>query len=384
MMPLSCREIGVARLVLTGALSLACGTLVLAQKAPASKADQKPDQKPDPAVAAQQQAQNQAQNQEIEAVYRAADAAMSSGQASGEIPISVQPDFLKAQAGRVWVPLTLTFDSTKTAGGPVTLYFRVTPRGMTAPAPAPAAEPAAGAKDKKKTDKGKDAKSAPPPPAGPSYPYEDVTFTDLRAGPGEPLRIQRGIGVPPGSYDLYVVLHERAPGGKLGVVKQAIDVPNYATGELMTSSIILAQHVNQLTAPVPPDQQSEHPYAFGQTEIAVTPERRFKKSDELIVLFQIYNANISPEKKFSLEATYTFYHQEAGAEKRFNSTEPQPLNNDTMPAGFDPTSANSSIQAGQGIPLQSFPEGAYRLEIKVTDKQNSKVLTQSTTFTVTP
>jgi hypothetical protein len=374
MMPLSSRGFGFARLVAAGALSVACGTLVLAQKAPAKGA-----QKADPAAAAQQQ--------EIEAVYHAADAAMASGQpASGDIPITVHTDFLKAQAGRVWVPLTLTFDSTKTAGGPVTLYLRVTPRGMTAP-PAPAAEPAAaaGAKDpKKKNDKSKDPKAAAPPPSGPTYPYEDVALTELKPVPGQPLRIQRGIGVPAGSYDLYVVLHERAPGGKIGLVKQPLDVPNYATGELATSSIILAQHVNQLTAPIPADQQSEHPYAFGVTEIVVTPERTFKKSDELVVLFQIYNANIAADKKFSLEATYTFYKQEAGGEKRFNSTEPQPLNADTMPPGFDPTSPNSSIQAGQGIPLQSFTEGAYRLEIKVTDKQSSKVLTQNTTFTVTP
>lgn len=374
-MPLSSRGFGVARLVLAGALSVGCATLVLAQQKPPAKGDQKAA---DPAAAAQQQ--------DIEAVYRAADAAMSSGQAgTGDIPIAVQTDFLKAQAGRVWVPLTLTFDSSKTAGGPVTLYLRVTPRGMTAPPP-PAVEPAAAnPKDaKKKNDKNKDAKAAPPAPAGPSYPYEDVAFPDLKAAPGQPLRIQRGIGVPAGSYDLYVVLKERAPGGKMGLVKQPLDVPNYATGDLATSTIILAQHVNQLTAPIPPDQQSEHPYAFGQTEIVVTPERKFKKSDELIVLFQIYNANIAADKKFSLEATYTFYKQDAGGEKRFNATEPQPLNNDTMPPGFDPTSPNSSIQAGQGIPLQSFPEGTYRLEIKVTDKQSTKTLTQNATFTVTP
>ena len=372
-MPLSSREVG--RLVLAGALSVACGTLVLAQK-PAPKGEQKPD--------AAAVAQQQAQNQEVETVYRAADGAMSAGQAaSGDIPVSVQTDFLKALNGRVWVPLTLTFDSSRTQGGPVTLYLRVTPRGMTAPPAPPAPEPANGKDAKKKADKGKDAKTAPPP-QGPTYPYEDVAFTELKLSPGQPLRIQRGIGVPPGSYDLYVVVHERAAGGKMGVLKQPLDVPNFATGELMTSSIILAQHVNQLPAPIPPDQQSEHPYAFGQTEIIVTPERKFKKTDELIVLFQIYNANITAEKKFSLEATYTFYRQEAGGEKRFNSTEPQPLNNDTMPPGFDPTSANSSIQAGQGIPLQSFSEGTYRLEVKVSDKQINKALTQSTTFTVTP
>src|SRR4051812_42752442 len=206
MMPLSSRGFGFARLVVAGALSAACGTLVLAQKAPAKGGAQKVD----PAAAAQQQ--------EIEAVYHAADAAMASGQAtSGDIPVTVHADFLKAQAGRVWVPLTLTFDSAKTSGGPVTLYLRVTPRGMTAP-PAPAAEPAAAAsaKDpKKKNDKSKDAKTPPPAPSGPPYPYEDVALTELKPVPGQPLRIQRGIGVPSGSYDLYVVLHERAPGGKI-------------------------------------------------------------------------------------------------------------------------------------------------------------------------
>src|SRR5204863_4639913 len=152
----------------------------------------------------------------------------------------------------------------------------------------------------------------------------------------------------------------------------------------MTSSIILAERVDQLPAPIATDQQSDHPYAFGQTEIVVSPEKKFKKSQELIVLFQIYNPMLTADKKFNLEATYTFYKQEAAGEKRFNSTEPQVFSNDTMGPTFDPTAATSSIQAGQGIPLQSFPEGSYRLEIKITDKQSSKVLTQNTTFTVTP
>ncbi|HEY2435497.1 MAG TPA: hypothetical protein VGI12_22700 [Vicinamibacterales bacterium] len=358
------------------ALSLVCGTLVFAQK--------KGDQKPDAATS-----QQQAQNQEISTVMQAADAAMATPPASSDIPIQVQTDFLKAMQGRIWVPLTLTIDPTKVQPGPVTLYVRVAPRGMATPAPptAPVPDPAAAKDSKKKPDKNDKSKdkNAAPAPAAPSYPYEDVTFMELKPpAAGMPFRIQRGIGVPSGSYDLYVVLHDRASGGKLGVLRQPLEVPNYSTGELMTSSIILAQHVNQLTAPVPTDQQSEHPYAFGQTEIEASSDRKFKKSDELIVLFQIYNANVTAEKKFSLEATYTFYKQDAGGEKRFNSTEPQPLNNDTMPPGFDPTSGSSSIQAGQGIPLQSFGDGNYRLEIKITDKQNGKVLTQSTTFTVAP
>jgi hypothetical protein len=375
MMPLSSRGFGVARLIVAGALLMGA-TVVHAQR-PAPKGDQKPE--------AAAPASQQAQNQEIQTVYHMADAAMA-GQLPTDFPIQLQNDFLKAQAGRVWVPLTLTLDPAKTAPGPIALYLRVTPRGMSAPAAAPASDPAKDSKDnKKKNDKDKDKKGPAAAPAAPSYPYEDVALLDLKApAPGQPLRIQRGIGVPPGSYDFYIVMHERTPSGKSSVLKQALDVPNYAGAELMTSSIILAERVDQLPAPIAADQQSEHPYAFGTTEIVISPERKFKKSQELIVLFQIYNPNLTPEKKFNLEATYTFYRQEAGVEKRFNSTEPQQFNNETMGASFDPTGATSSIQAGQGIPLQIFPEGAYRLEVKITDKQSTKVLTQNVNFTVTP
>ena len=96
---------------------------------------------------------------------------------------------------------------------------------------------------------------------------------DAKPAPGQPLRILRGIGVPSGNYDLYVVLHERPASGtgKTSVLKQPIDVPNYANGEFATSSVILAERVDPLPAPITPDQQSEHPYAFGQTEIVPSP-----------------------------------------------------------------------------------------------------------------
>jgi hypothetical protein len=378
-MLLSSRGGRLMRVLVVVVLTLTCGTLASAQKQPA-----KSDQKPDPAVQAQTAAQAQAQAQEIQALVHVADAAMSGQPAPTDFPIQFQNDFLKAQGSRVWVPIILTLDPAKTPSGALTLYLRVTPRGMMAPpaAPAPAApdKTAKDGKDKKKDQKG----PAAPAPAAPNYPFEDASFLDVKpAAPGQPLRIQRGIGVPAGSYDLYLVLHERAPGGKTSVLKQPLDVPNYAGTEFSTSSVILAERVDQLPTPITPDAQSEHPYAFGQTEIVVSPDHKFKKSQELIVLLQIYNPMLTPEKKFNLEATYTFYRQDAGTEKRFNSTEPQTFSSETMGAAFDP-SGNSSIQAGQGVPLQSFPEGAYRLEIKITDKLGTKVLTQNVNFTVAP
>lgn len=364
-----------ARMVATGLFVGAAALSLGAQSRPQG------NQKPDPAA----QAQAAAQQQEIQTLVRVADSAMSGQPAPADFPIQFQNDFLKAQGNRVWVPITLTLDPTKVAGGPLTLYLRVVQRGTTAP-PAPAAP------DKN----AKDNKNKPPAP-GPSYPFEDVSFMDVKpAAAGQPIRIYRGVGVPAGSYDLYIVLHERvaaapaaggappaAQAGKTSVLKQALDVPDYSKGELATSTVILAERVDQLPAPITPDQQSEKPYAFGQTEIVVSPDKKFKKSQELIVLLQIYNPMMTPEKKFNLEATYTFFRQDGGTEKRFNSTEPQTFSAETMGAGFDP-SGNSSIQAGQGVPLQSFPEGTYRLEIKITDKLSAKVLTQNVNFTVTP
>jgi hypothetical protein len=354
-----------------GALLCACASAVAFAQKP-SKADQKAEA-----------ATSQAQQQEYATVVRLADTAMSGQPTPSDFPIQFQNDFLRAQGGRVWVPITLTIDPAKLPSAAMTLYTRVAPRGMTPPPP-----PAAPDKnDKSKNDKNKkNDKNAPA--AAPIYPYDGIVVLDLKAAaPGQPVRIVRGFDVPPGNYDLYVVLHERVAAGavaKAAVLKQPLDVPNYGNGEFATSSVILADRVDQLPAPLPPDQQTEHPYVLGTSEIVVSPDHKFKKGQELIVLVQIYNPEFDKvSKKFSLEANFSFYRQDTGGEKFFNKTDAQPLTPETMGGGFDP-SGSAAIQAGQAIPLQSFPEGNYRLEIKITDKLNAKALTQSVNFTVTP
>ena len=90
--------------------------------------------------------------------------------------------------------------------------------------------------DPKKNDKKKDAK---PAAAAPTYPFEDVSFLELKPTAGQPLRITRGVAVPGGSYDLYVVMRERAAAGatpKAAVLKQPLDVPNYSTASSRPAS----------------------------------------------------------------------------------------------------------------------------------------------------
>ena len=89
-----------------------------------------------------------------------------------------------------------------------------------------------------------------------------------------------------------------------------------------------------------------------------------------------------PQPDVSVE--YNFYQRLSGQpEKFFNKTNPQNLNAQTLPPNFD-FAAGHQLQSGQAVPLASFPEGDYRLEIKVTDKIANKTLTREINFTVTP
>ena len=87
----------------------------------------------------------------------------------------------------------------------------------------------------------------------------------------------------------------------------------------------------------------------------------------------IYNPKIDATNKPDVTVEYNFYAKHGGQpEKFFNKTNPQNLNAQTLPPQFD-FAAGHQLQSGQAVPLASFPEGDYRLEIKVTDKIANKI-----------
>jgi hypothetical protein len=96
----------------------------------------------------------------------------------------------------------------------------------------------------------------------------------------------------------------------------------------------------------------------------------------------IYNPKVDSANKPDVTVEFNFYQKPAGQpEKFFNKTAPQNLNAQTLPPNFD-FAAGHQLQTGQAVPLASFPEGDYRLEIKVTDKIANKTLTREVNFTV--
>lgn len=322
------------------AVALAASTAVFAQQA-------KPNT----------QKRSKQEQAEIEQLVKLIDGVMAGQPAPSDIQMTLSPFFLKSQEQRTFVPFSLTV-----TGAPATdaaMYVRVVN---------PAAQP------DPKTKKVE-------------YPWDDIHFIPAAQMTASEGRLNRVFMAGPGTYDVYVALKERlpekAPRGavaKTGVLKTQVTVPDFWNGELNTSSVIVTDKVNILTAAPSPEEARERPFVFGAQELIPAADPIFAKNEQLATFFQVYNASLDPAGKPNLVMEYNFHRKEGGAEKFFNKTNPQTISAANLPPTFDP--AKFPVPGGIEVPLTTFPEGDYRLEIKITDKNNGKMVTRDVNFTV--
>jgi hypothetical protein len=306
----------------------------------------------------------------------------------GDVTVKwVSNHFVKGQSGDTYVPFTLAVDKAQLSKG-AALYVRIVSAEQAASFAS--AMVAASAPPK-------DGKAAPPP--RPSFQWDSVHFLDAPDG-----QLSRAVQLKPGQYVAFVALKEKSPApagnqrnnrnndknappaaaaGPAGLLRHEITVPDYNTADLRTSSVIVAQSVEPLSAALPADQQEANPYVFGPMRIVPSPDGKFSKSGELSVIFWIYGAKEAASGKPDVVVDYSFHQKLAEGEKYFNKTAPQPLNAETLPPQFS-IAAGHQLPGSLVIPLSSFPAGDYRLEIKVTDKPSGATLTQNVNFSVLP
>jgi hypothetical protein len=325
------------------------------------------------------------QVQEAQALVAVVDNVVAAKQpVPADIPVSFYHHFMRSREGKSFMPYTLTIDPAAVASGNILLYVRAVSK---TPPPAAAAAPAVPADAK---DKDKNKAQAP---ARPEYAWEEYYFVDLKSAPpaaGQPYRLSRYVGVPPGEYDLYFAVRERpanpekkdknAPPAKTAVLKQTVTAPDFNAG-LATSSVIVVEKVEDLAAPLPEAQLRENPYTFGNMKLTPALLNKFTKKEEISWIFVIYNASLdATAKKPDVSVEYSFYQKTKDGEKYFNKTSPQIFSAQTLPPQWD-VNVNQ-ISAGQSVPLASFPEGDFRLEVKIVDKLGNKTITENVPFTV--
>ncbi len=278
----------------------------------------------------------------------------------------VREDVMKASDNQQYLPFIVTLDPSKTQAKNLVVYWRVL-----------------------SSSGGKGSSESKNKGAVPQFAYESISNATVNATDGAIARISRSFVALPGSYDVYVVVKEpspekppkNAPAPKMSVIKKTVEVPDLWNGELNTSTVLVGR-IDPLPAPLTPQQAADRPYAaLGTMEITPDLETKFTKKGELSTFMLIYNAKVDSANKPDIVVEYSFYAKQAGGEKFFNKTNPQNLNGQTLPPQFD-FAAGHQLQAGQAVPLASFPEGEYRLEIKVTDKLANKTLTRDVNFSV--
>jgi hypothetical protein len=316
-------------------------TFAAAQQAP------KPDNKK----------RSKAEQAEIEQVVKTIDAVTAGQPAPSDVTMTLEPFFMKSAEQRTFVPFVLTINNPPKTDA--AMYVRVVD-------PAKQPDPKA-----KKVE----------------YPWDDIHFVPAAQLAGDSVKLNRVFMATAGTYDVYVALKERTPEKapkdfkpKMGVLKTSVTVPDFYNGELATSTILVADKVNMLTAPISPDEARERPFVFGNQELLPAPDMEFKKSEELSIFFQVYNAGLTPAGKPDLMLEYEFHKTEGTGEKFFNKTNPQLANATNLPPQFDP--AKFPVPGGVTVPLASFTEGQYRLNIKITDKAANKTLSKDIKFTV--
>jgi hypothetical protein len=278
-------------------------------------------------------------------------------------------DHMRAGDGQTYAPFMVLFEQAQFTGGDVAFGVRLVPKGTTTPVGPP-----------------KDAKDQKDPKA---YPWEELSFGHVKAGPAGAEKMQkfaRVFQVPAGSYDIYVALRphsvEKVKDGpvKAVVFRHTMDVPDLAAG-FTTSSVMALRSINELPAPLGPDQAREEPWVMGAMEFVPSLDRTFAKSGNFAVFFQVYNPTLDAGKP-DVTLEYKFHRKLAdGTEKYFNKTTPQVRNASTLPAEWN-AAAGHLVSGSVELPLASFEPGEYRLEVTVTDNKAQKTITRDVPFTV--
>lgn len=299
------------------------------------------------------------EREELEALVDAVGEALE-GDAATEDPVGLAPSFVKGTDGNTYVPFTLAIDSARIDSDTVVVYLYVDDTRM--------------AEAEDEDDRG--------------AVFEDAYFVEVDPEDDELVRLSRAFSVPGGDYDVYVAVRDSLgedaddddrDARPLMVFKAPVAVPDLWTADLQTSTVFVGQ-IEQLSAPLSPQEQIEQPYTFGPLRIIPKQGESFGRQEELSLLMMVYNPRLSNDMP-NVTVEFNFHAVTADGEEFFNKTTPQEFNAQTLPPGFS-VAAGHQVVAGQSIPLRLFPAGDYRLEVIVTDNEAGSSVTRNVNFTV--
>jgi hypothetical protein len=179
---------------------------------------------------------------------------------------------------------------------------------------------------------------------------------------------QNAVPLPPGRYRLNVVAKD-VVGGNMNNFEVALDVPHFEDEKLGHSSIILADQIEK----VPTKQIGAGQFVIGTSKVRPRIDNTFRRDEKMGIYLSLYN--FTPDEKTQKPAgTIEYEVVKDGGAKVFEFSEE---------IATVPSASATQVTIEKLLPLKSLEPGKYKLNMKVTDKNSSQVLTPSTSFVVT-
>ena len=180
---------------------------------------------------------------------------------------------------------------------------------------------------------------------------------------------QKAVPLRPGLYRLDIVLKD-VNSNNVGVVNTRLAVPRFEDDKLSTSSLIMADQIQRVSA----KDIGLGQFVLGDLKVRPKMDSAFLPSEMMGVFLQVYNLKVD-EKTHKADVSVQFRvlrEKETEPLKKFD------LARDQIPEHGEELTLQNVVTLG------SFGPGKYKLEVAVTDNLAKQTITPTSDFTVKP
>jgi GWxTD domain-containing protein len=169
--------------------------------------------------------------------------------------------------------------------------------------------------------------------------------------------------LPPGRYKLYLGVRDNQSAA-VGTQILDIDVPDYSSGKLVISSVVVYSEGRTVREPA---GTPGHAFQFGSVKFR--PSRTFTRKDTLGFFYFVYGLGFDAGGKPNVTGQCIFYRngEVAGQTKEERLV----------------TEADHAVGNAE-IPLTGFEPGKYRMEVRVTDRVAGQITITDVEFVLEP
>lgn len=180
---------------------------------------------------------------------------------------------------------------------------------------------------------------------------------------------QKAVPLSPGLYRLDIVLKDTTS-DNVGVVNARLAVPQFSDDSLGSSTLILADEMNRVSA----QDIGLGQFVIGDVKVRPKLDGVFTRDDPMGIFLQIYNLKTDPKT----------HRADASVEYRIlKDKDPNPVLKFDLPSS-NITDHGEQLTLENRLTLGSLAPGHYRLEVAVTDNIAKQTITPYASFTVKP